>query len=374
MKSAISAKSPGPTRRTSALLTTFLLIVSFLPLITITSEPVQALSSSTFGYEGIGGSSTSCDDYIRGSVFAITEDGIAESITVYLRAGSGYPYKCAIYWHDNSYLVGVTEERNDLGDITPKWYTFSFSEPKPELVADTAYVLVVWCNEYLGKVYYTAGDTSQGHFKSIDYGFFPNPISWSSHNTNKYSIYCTYTAGEVNLPPTKPILVSPENNYQTSDNTPTFTWIGGTYADNHRIEVDNDNDFSSIIDNVVVDITDNSWTKSPDGYTVDNYYWRVWAVNDYGENISENVWTFEIISIPPPPPQSWDETFVLFLLIVVNLMIIIGVKIPMWNFSFSLISAVIGLILINPVGFPFLNLLLFIVCTYSIYEGIRVMR
>lgn len=174
--------------------------------------------------------------------------------------------------------------------------------------------------------------------------------------------------------PEKPILVSPENEASTTDNTPTFTWIGGTYADNHRVEVDNDNDFSSVIDNVVVDITDNSWTKSPDGYTVDNYYWRVWAINEIGENMSENTWTFEILAVPPPPPPSWDETVILFFLIVLNLVIIIGVKIPMLNFSFGFISIVIGAILLNAVGSPYINLLLFIVGIYTIYEGIKEMR
>lgn len=94
--------------------------------------------------------------------------------------------------------------------------------------------------------------------------------------------------------PNKPILVSPENNTLTSDNTPTFIWTGGAYADNHRIEVDDNSDFSSPIDNVVRPITDNSWTKTGAGYALGTYYWRVWAINPSGENVSENTWKLNV--------------------------------------------------------------------------------
>jgi len=103
--------------------------------------------------------------------------------------------------------------------------------------------------------------------------------------------------------PGKPVLVSPENNTQTSDNTPTFTWTRGSNADNHRIEVDNDSDFSSPIDNVVVSSpTDNTWTKTDSGYALGTYYWRVWARNTQGENVSENTWQFTIVSPSPGKP------------------------------------------------------------------------
>ncbi len=103
------------------------------------------------------------------------------------------------------------------------------------------------------------------------------------------------------IPPQKPVLVSPLNGLVTSDNTPTFVWVNGLDADNHRIEVDNDSDFSSVIDNVTV--FGNTWTKLSPGYAEDNYYWRVWAVNAYGENCSENTWIFEVVFLPPSKPQ-----------------------------------------------------------------------
>ena len=102
-------------------------------------------------------------------------------------------------------------------------------------------------------------------------------------------------------PPGRPILVSPENATQTSD-TPTFVWQIGSNADNHRIEVDNDFDFSSPVDNVVFGAMDNTWTKPYPGYLEDNYYWRVWAINACGKNCSENAWIFKVITPLPGKP------------------------------------------------------------------------
>ena len=112
------------------------------------------------------------------------------------------------------------------------------------------------------------------------------PVAWSLIET---------WSGTVIAPilPTKPVLYLPENGARTTDNTPYFEWIKGENADYHRIEVDNDPDFSSPIDNV--NVYDNKWTKTPPGYSPGTYYWRVWAVNAYGENVSENTWQFKVI-------------------------------------------------------------------------------
>lgn len=115
--------------------------------------------------------------------------------------------------------------------------------------------------------------------------------------TPKFSeITLPYTIEEA--PPGKPVLVSPENATQT-DNTPTFEWIVGSDADNHRLLVDNESDFSSPADNVLLGPADNTWTKPAPGYPDDNYYWKVIAINAQGENESDT-WTFEAIAAAPP--------------------------------------------------------------------------
>jgi PGF-pre-PGF domain-containing protein len=111
--------------------------------------------------------------------------------------------------------------------------------------------------------------------------------------------------------PGKPVLVSPENNYQTSDNTPTFTWENGANATYHRLVIDNSPDFSdgdNIYDNA--NIYDNTCTIENE-LPPDNYWWKVAAGNASGENWSENTWKIEIIPYVPPEWQvieTWTGT------------------------------------------------------------------
>lgn len=93
----------------------------------------------------------------------------------------------------------------------------------------------------------------------------------------------------------------PENG-STTDNTPTFKWVIGSYADNHRIEIAYDINFTPpLLENVVLGATNDTYTASFE-YSEDNYYWRVWAINQWGENVSEN-WIFEVIAglLPSKP-------------------------------------------------------------------------
>lgn len=104
-------------------------------------------------------------------------------------------------------------------------------------------------------------------------------------------IFFTY---QYTPPPGSPVLSSPENN-STVGPTPTFEWETGWWAENHRIEVATDINFTNVVDNVTV-VGDNKWTKPSPGYGPGTYYWRVWAVNAAGENVSENVWQFTCVS------------------------------------------------------------------------------
>ncbi|MBA7598940.1 hypothetical protein ES703_05965 [subsurface metagenome] len=109
----------------------------------------------------------------------------------------------------------------------------------------------------------------------------------------------------------KPILVSPENATETSDNTPTFTWENGANATYHRLVIDNSPDFSdgdNIYDNA--NIYDNTCTIENE-LLPDNYWWHVAAGNGGIENWSENTWRIEIIPYVPPEWQvieTWTGT------------------------------------------------------------------
>jgi len=111
---------------------------------------------------------------------------------------------------------------------------------------------------------------------------------------------------QVSVPglPTKPVLYLPLNGSTISDNTPYFEWTKGENADNHRLLVDNDADFSSPEDNVLLGATDSTWTKSAPGYPGnENYSWKVVAINPVGENESET-WTFQVDTSAPGAPVS----------------------------------------------------------------------
>jgi len=130
-------------------------------------------------------------------------------------------------------------------------------------------------------------------------------ISSAGENCSENTWSFTVTA------PGKPVLASPENGTSTSNTTPTFTWRVGAGATYHRIEVGNDPNFLSPIDNVVRGATDNTWTKTGNGYAAGIHYWRVWAINSAGESCSENTWSFTVatrvgvsISISPDSQEN----------------------------------------------------------------------
>jgi len=101
-------------------------------------------------------------------------------------------------------------------------------------------------------------------------------------------------------PPGQPPLYLPADGAITNDNTPTFEWTVDANADNHRLLVDNDPDFSSSEKNRIV--LDNYYTIADENSLPDdNYSWKVIAINAQGENES-STWTFVIDTIAPSIP------------------------------------------------------------------------
>ena len=97
-----------------------------------------------------------------------------------------------------------------------------------------------------------------------------------------------------------PVKISPANGAKTNDSTPTFEWTPGENADNHRLLVDNDADFSSPEENVLLGATENTCSLSTP-LADDNYSWKVIAINVTGESQS-TVWTFLVDTVPPGVP------------------------------------------------------------------------
>jgi len=164
--------------------------------------PVRHATGLTFGYTGGGASQGTIWDYdppscyIRGGNFALGEAGTATSITAYIkRYDQATKTKCAIY--DNSKdLVEKTEEKTDTGgdgwqDI---WRTHNLDSP--QLLASANFWLLIKA-EGSTNVYLRYDSTGSGAYANIGDNYdavWPNPFSEDDTDTNKYSIYCTYTA------------------------------------------------------------------------------------------------------------------------------------------------------------------------------------
>ncbi|MEM3759906.1 MAG: hypothetical protein QXZ02_02190 [Candidatus Bathyarchaeia archaeon] len=150
-------------------------------------------TTTTFGNTGIGTSSRNTENAIVGSVFTLTENGEAQSITAYIgMTVSSKNMKCAIYRYNDLSLVAQTEEKTV--NVATGWVTFNFIN-KPILTANTQYLLVAWSYSGTGNayLYYTTGTTNQGCYRSQTYGTnFPNPLPSPTYEARAYCIYCTY--------------------------------------------------------------------------------------------------------------------------------------------------------------------------------------
>jgi len=114
----------------------------------------------------------------------------------------------------------------------------------------------------------------------------------------------TATVGEEEVAmPTKPHLISPEENGSTNNATPTFKWQSAMYVDNYTLLVDNQSDFSSPKINVTLGPDATSYTvPTAKALSEGRWYWKVIASNMYGKNESD-VRTFIYDRTPPAAPH-----------------------------------------------------------------------
>ena len=66
--------------------------------------------------------------------------------------------------------------------------------------------------------------------------------------------------------------------------------------------------------------------------------------------------------------------FVIFVLIVLNAVMIAGVRIPLLSIFFGLFSAIIAGLITDVMLYPFLNILLIVCGIFAIYSGIMGVR
>jgi hypothetical protein len=80
-------------------------------------------------------------------------------------------------------------------------------------------------------------------------------------------------------PPGKPLLTTPANNTQLTDATPTFTWETVDGSNTYQIQIDDQANFKSPVQDATVGALTYTADALSDSRT---YYWRVRAINPYG--------------------------------------------------------------------------------------------
>jgi hypothetical protein len=153
--------------------------------------------TATIGYSTQGTSSQTIENRIEGSLFTTGATGgqIQTISAAVSSSANNRNVKVAIYQASDKILVASSSaQRVDSG--FNGWLTFSFSDPKPLLNANTNYLLVVWGDSASGSlsVYYDGGSANQGYEDQRTFTSWPNPDSnLNSNAARKYSINCTYT-------------------------------------------------------------------------------------------------------------------------------------------------------------------------------------
>jgi PKD repeat protein len=244
----------------------------------------------SFGYRKVGGSNQSIWHTITGSRFMVNLKGVADNASVYIDPGnatSDFHYQCVIYRHNDSKLMGITEEKNISSG--KGWQIFNFSVPKPVLINNTEYVIGCWADNCTVKMYYDNGTgnelyyddgacTLQGHSFEGYYNYYPGTNNFN-HEDNKYSIYCRYTPDNF-APGITNILDTPDT-------------IGFGFNVNITTEV---TDNASGVDTVKINISfpDNTYGNfTMNNNTGNNTYWynfnETWLAGQYNYTI----WTVD---------------------------------------------------------------------------------
>ncbi len=145
-----------------------------------------------FGYTTKGNLNQSIEDRISGTVYTISKNGTADSITACIKTGPTTPsVKCMIYRNNDSSLIGTTEEKTLSANSNASWVVFNFTGSKLPLVKNTGYVLTCWSNNPCYLFYDNTSGT--GKYRNLTYGSPPDPANWTGTETRMYSIYCDYT-------------------------------------------------------------------------------------------------------------------------------------------------------------------------------------
>ncbi|MEM2480691.1 MAG: hypothetical protein QXG14_01475 [Candidatus Hadarchaeales archaeon] len=133
----------------------------------------------------------------------------------------------------------------------------------------------------------------------------PSALWWSLETCDTYTtspagwLSAEIRTGSISSPVPPPANLSPENGFNSADNTPTLSWENLLPADEFELQVDNDQDFSSPCVSEILPGTQTSYT-TPE--LQDNLYW--WRVRQFRTGVpsSWSVGYFRVDTTPPGAP------------------------------------------------------------------------
>jgi hypothetical protein len=224
-----------------------------------------------FGNMLSGNKFQNISDNITGTVFTVKANGTADNISVYIQTNLTIPpkTKCMIYRYNDSKLIGTTNELTPNTGSSPEWITYNFSDPKPQLVENTLYVLTCWSNDTCD-LYYDDTSLNLSRYKNETYGTPPNTINWTDNKTHIYSIYCRYTT----TPEITNIVDSPETvgfGYNVTINADiqdfgcgSTVYVNITYPDNNYSNYS----MSNAGNDTYKYVFNNTWLAGQHNYTI----------------------------------------------------------------------------------------------------------
>jgi len=161
--------------------------------------PIRHAAGLEFGYKTLGNSTTSMNSSLLvGSLFSAPSD-YSTFTSLTLGFDNQIPpsdnAKGVIVLHSNLNIVsnGVSNAVSVPG-LTKDWVTPDFSST-PSISASTDYVLAIVTGSSYAYTIYDSGAENQGHTDVTNNYTTPENPTGAEHSTNKYSIYCTYSAG-----------------------------------------------------------------------------------------------------------------------------------------------------------------------------------
>ena len=124
-----------------------------------------------------------------------------------------------------------------------------------------------------------------------------NSVLWATGSGSFEPPFRLYMGieGEIPSPPT-PMLVSPPDNEMDVSVDVTLSWNESIYATSYNVQVSQNADFST---NIIDDNIDDTELALSNLDINTEHFWRIRAINEFGESDWSEVWSFTTTGIPP---------------------------------------------------------------------------